>query len=388
MENGKKPPVEESTQTLGFGALSESDVVGSLFEEATPAKTDEEIKNEQNLKDQEINEIIVPGEDAKGKDGDDKGDDKGDNKGDDKSGDDKGGDNDADDDLLKDKLTNDSSEDNWLKVAKELELDVKEDSFDAFKSAYSNKLLALKEEVKTELQIQKKEDLLSTYDVEAQIIIKGLDAGLSLEQIQKPLEKIDNFLKMSDADLVAEDYRLQGWEEDKIEMKVLELTESNKLELTAYEIKQELKAARTEISDKRLQDIEALKTQQEERIKTQLNKETEQIHEQLKTVQQFMESPIKEKHVAHVMDKWKKGEYLEAFKDPKVISEFLLWKEFGEQAQKVLANKKFQEGRDGIVKKLHNVPPIQSGAGAPAATKNESPIGNFSILEGVDSNQL
>lgn len=379
MENDGKSPVEESEQTLGFGALSESDVVGSLFEEAAPAKTEDEIKNDQNQKNQEINEIIIPGEEAKGNEGDNKGDDKGDGK---------GTNGDEGDDLLKDKSTNDSSEDNWLKVAKELELDVKEDSFDAFKSAYSNKLLALKEEVKTELQVQKKDDLLSTYDVEAQIIIKGLDAGLSLEQIQKPLEKIDNFLKMNDADLVAEDYRLQGWEEDKIEAKILDLTEAGKLELTAYEIKQELKTARTEISDKRLQDIEALKTQQEERVKTQLSKETEQIHEQLKTVQQFMESPIKEKHVAHVMDKWKKGEYLEAFKDPVMISKFLLWNEFGEQAQKVLANKKFQEGRDGIVKKLHNVPPMQQGAGAPAASKNESPIGNFSILEGVKDDQL
>jgi hypothetical protein len=388
-----KSPAEEQSSNIGFDKLSNEDVVSSFFEEKVEVSADETARLAAEEQ-QKITEIKIP------ENPDDKanvGDDKGDNKGDDKGADDKSKQGNEPTDDLKlpgeeddksqsdDKSNDDDDSNSWLSVGKALELDVKEDSFDAIKEAFTNKI----EAVKAEVQSVKKEDLIMKYDVEAQIIIKGLEAGLTIEQINKPLDKIDGFLKMSAADLVAEDYRLQGWEEDKIEAKILDLTETGKLELADYEIRKELEATKKEISENRLKDIEALKSQQDLKIKEQLNKESDEIHKELKTVQSFMESPIKEKHVEFVMNKWKNGDYHEAFKDPKLISKFLIWNEFGEQAQKNLANKKFQEGRDGIVKKLHNTPPIvSSGGGTPKTENTESPIGNFSILEGVKAEDL
>lgn len=403
MENNGKTQVDGQEAT-GFAALSDVSA-DSIFDDLTknviedkPNDDKGNITDDQEIKDFEIPDDKKDGNDkSKGDGGDDQSKGKGEDDSNPKPNDEKGGEKDNEFKLPGEENDDDSgndggnaSTDNWVDLGKELGFEVKEDSFDVFKKSYEEFKENEKKELEKSIVSKKKDDLLLAYDAEAQLIIKGLDAGLTLEQIQKPFAKIDQYLSMGDADLIAEDLRLQGWPEDKIEKKILDLTETEKLELHAFEIRKSLEDSKKEISLSREKELSDIKAQQEQKMKDTLNKEAEEIHSQLKTVQSFMESPIKEKHINYVMNKWKNGEYHEDFKDPKVIADFLLYKEFGAQGIKNLANKKLQEGRSAVVKKLHNIPPITSGnqGSNTKSNNNESSIGNFAIFEGLSEEQV
>lgn len=397
MENNGKSPAE-GQEAIGFAALSDVSA-DSIFEEFITPTGEKKEDNGSEEEEPEVKEIVVPGEKKDGDDGDDKGGDEKDGKGGDKgNGSEEEEEEEGNEIILpgeepaakKGDSQEEPNTESWTDLAKELGFEIKEDNFEEFKKSYDIFRETEKAELEKEYKVKGKEDLLVSFDPEAQFIIKALDAGLTMDQIQKPFAEIDKFLSLSDADLVAQDLRLQGWPEDKIEAKVLDLTETGKLELNAFEIRKILEDSKKEISLSREKELSDIKTQQEQKVKDTLNKEAEEIHKQLKTVQTFMESPIKDKHIDYVMNKWKNGEYHEAFKDPKKIADFLLYSEFGEQAVKNLANRKLQEGRSKIVKKLHNIPPLTTGnAGSSTkANNNESPVGNFGILEGLTEDQV
>lgn len=270
----------------------------------------------------------------------------------------------------------------WINLGKVRGLDVKENTFESFESALDSKSAADIAAAKLTAKEDAKKEILAEKPAEAMAIIEGLEQGLTIDEILRPTAVIEQLEALSDAELVAEDCRLKNWTDDQIEKHIADLTEREVLEVTAKPLRDILKANREGLAQKQLERFTSLKQSKEAAIVEARTRESEEIKSTLITMKDFMGVPITQRTVDHLIQKWNKGEYHEAFKDSKVISEFLMYKEFGEQGLKALKNREYQRGRDDKAKKLHNIPPIQQNgnAGKVQAAKTVKPEGNFGAL--------
>lgn len=286
---------------------------------------------------------------------------------------------------IKDPLLNDVDGE-WLPIAKELDLTIKADTFEDFKIAFKEKMDAIKNESVT----AKKEDIISSFKPESQLMILGLENGLTMEQINKPFASIDNFLAMNDVDLVAEDLKLSGMPEALVEKEITRLSDANLMDVEAFKIRKFLTDEKETMKTQSIKDLNDLSAKNEQRKIDLIAKDTTEIHSSLKSITKVLESNIGEKHIDFVLNKYKKGEYQELLKDSNFVAKAILHHEFGEKAASLLAKKKFDEGRNGIVNKLHNIPPIVNGPGGQTVVTQSSSevIGNFAFLEGLNAEDL
>lgn len=398
--------VDPKVSLSGLEALSETDVIDSIFSDA-PEKEENDNdgtdapNNEQNENLHDIQDLEIPGDKSSEKKEEDKkaGDEKVDNKEVDKK--DKKEDvvNDDEDELeipgeeKKPEIkAGEEEESSWVAVAKDLGYELKEDSYESFKTVLESEKTKIREEVLAEYKTKEKDEVIKELPLEAQMVVLGLQSGLTLEQINKPFQQIDDLLALSDVDLIAKDLELQDMSPELVEKKLLLMQEKDgEIEIEAFQIRKFLNDSKNQLKEKNLNDLTALK-QKREAEKTQLiQKDTNEIHESLKKTPKILESKISDKHVNYVVEKWKKGEYQALFKDSDFIAQALLQYEFGDKAASLLAKKKFEEGRNGIVNKLHNIPVKTKGSqGQSVVPKSgsDTPIGNFGFLNEISPDEL
>lgn len=286
------------------------------------------------------------------------------------------------------KLPTDKKEDgededsNWLNVSKKLDIDLKEDSFEAFETAYKTKIETVRKEEKALALKSKWTEEIISLPVEAQATIIGLKNGMSLEEVTAPLKRLEELKVMDDADLIALDFKGQGYDDEYVEMKIAKLAENGDLELTAKEIRKVISDSEKEIKDNHLTRIKEIDENNKKLIQETRDKETASIKEKLGTIKQFMDTPVSEKVVNYLVKNWEQGKYHEDFKNPDLLAEFLIYKEFGEQGIKNMKQKAYERGRDEKANKLHNIPPvIKSGGSTTKSGEATSPIGNFGALD-------
>lgn len=376
-------------QKVGFDQLSENDVVSSLFE--TEEKQEEKIEEKKEEKKEEL-EIKVPGDEEKKEE---KKEEKSEEKSEEKKEEKKEEEDLADEIKLpgeeekqEEKKEGAVAEDSWLPVAKELGYELKTDSFDAFKEIIIAEKAKIIADAKKEAESIAKDDIIKKYPVEAQVLIQGLETGLTIDQLQKPFETIDELLRLSDEDLVSKDRELQEMPADLIEKEILSLSDKDQLQLEAFRLRKLLKDGRENAKASQLEQIKALAEKRKNETIAAKAKDADEIEKELKATTQFMGAAIKEKHIKFLMDKWRKGEYQDVFKDSKTVSKMLLYLEFGETATGLLAQRKFEEGKSGIVDKLHVIPPKPKGSGSSIVKQEEGEKKGFGILEGVTADDL
>lgn len=252
----------------------------------------------------------------------------------------------------------------WKDVAKEVGLELKEDSFDELKSALEAKIT----------------DNLSKYEPETQRIIKFTESGGSIDDFVEPFKKVDSLISMADADLVAQHFKVKQWDETKAQTKIEQMAESGELETFAEELRVSLKEYRNEVKDtiinERIKATEAHKAKMQNAYKDEAVK----IKSTLEQTKEFLGTPLSEENRSKIAAKYANGDYENDFKDPKVISDFLLFKEFGEKGINNLKKKLEYEVKKQYQNDRHNVPPKDSNAGAMA--NNSSQAGDpWSALE-------
>lgn len=270
----------------------------------------------------------------------------------------------------------------WTALAKTQGFDITENSFDAFEKGVTAKFEVEKVAIKESAVKEAKESFLSEKPAEVMAIVEGLEAGYSIDEILEPKRNIEKLEALSDAELVAEDCRLNNWPQGIIDKHIADLTERDTLDVTAQPLRDILKSNKETLASKQLEQLATLKQSKAASELKVRERESDEIKNTLVSMKTYMDVPITDSVVNHVQQKWNKGEYHEAFKESKTIAEFLMYKEFGEQGLKALKNREYQRGRDEKASKLHNIPPVQKTGGKATTQQSVRAEGNFGALPG------
>jgi len=255
----------------------------------------------------------------------------------------------------------------WIAVAKAKGLDITEDSFEAYSEAFDAKLKAVEESAKSITL----DTILSSVKPETAAIIKLMEMGVSEESILAPTANIDNFLSMEDAQLIREDLKLQGWDDDRIDTELEIQAEKGWLKHNADTIRLALNTSKKEIIEQREAILNQYTQNKEKAVLEQRQKEVVQFKEALNTVSSFMNVNISAEAKEAIIAKFNRGDYDQQLNDPKSKVELILFKDLGQKALKHIENTAFQKGREDKTKALLNIPPVKGNVAKAAKDNNQ-----------------
>lgn len=266
----------------------------------------------------------------------------------------------------------------WAPAAKEIGFEIPTDNFEEFKKGLDN-------HYKNKYEVN-----LGKYDSETQQFIEFLENGGTVKDFLDPLKPVNDVKSLSDVDLVVRDLELRDWPQDKIDAEITRMTENEKVDeiaLTAFKLREQLNVIEENIKSRVIES----KTNAEKRKDTyKQNATAEQlsaIKNSLNTVSEFMDTPLSGKHKDFIAKNWADGKYANIINDPKAMSKFLLFHEFGEQGIANLKNKAKEEAKLAYKNDRHNIPPLTGTGGGQvkgASTSNQQAEGNWSALEGFN----
>lgn len=272
---------------------------------------------------------------------------------------------------------NEAPEDSWLALAKSKNLEIAEDSLEAYEAAITAPLLSKIEEVKN----SKVEDYLAEIDPNIRMEIELNKAGLTKEQIEAPFKDIQRYRSLNPVELVREDMvgnmlKLRDVdvlsEEDKafIDTEIEKKVESGEINHDHKKLMLFIDSWEKQIKDERQEIVNKYKINSAKASEEKLSNEIASVSKALSETQSFMGSTIGKNSLTFVADKYSKGEYNQLLKDPKFIAKALLDYELGEKAYTAAIAKSEAKGRMSITKELHNTPPLDKvGAGKSTTTE-------------------
>ena len=272
------------------------------------------------------------------------------------------------------------TEQNWINLAKVKGVEITEDSFDAYNKALDTKY---ETDLNTKIEAvrQEKIDLeLNKLPIEAVAIIEGIKEGLTYEDVMAPVKAIEGLLALTNEELVAEDLRLQGWEETLIDKKIADLIETDRLDVEAQPLRVILNNNKKVVAQNQVDKFTQMQQQRVEHEKQVRAAESETIKNTITSMKEYMGVPITPELVNYVTQKWNKGEYHESLKDSKKIADFIMNEEFGEQGKKALAKREYDRGLAEKANKLHNIPPVSKTGTVVIPQTSTKAEGNFGAL--------
>lgn len=247
----------------------------------------------------------------------------------------------------------------WETLKADFNLDVKEEKPEAYKEAI-NKLIETKAE---EVRSQSLDKLMEKESIEVQekyLFAKNGDAIA----INGQLATISAFKNLDNVSLVEQDLRLKGFDPEAIETKMALLVENNQIDATAEPLRKLLNEAEQTTLAEKTAFVQSLREKQQNSAIQQKENLATGTADYFKTFKEFMGTPVndktKENMQQYIVNGVKEGKYSNVLK-PTELAEWILYKEFGNQAVSNVKTKAFAEGRDTKTKDLHNVPPKQNG---------------------------
>jgi hypothetical protein len=259
----------------------------------------------------------------------------------------------------------------FLALAKEMGVEIQEESFEAYKAAIESKIESAK--------ALTKDVILAGLPPEAATTIKLLEMGWSLEDISAPTQKIDKYLSMDSAELIREDRKLLGWDEERIDTELTYLTDKGFLDHEANGMRDALKNQRENIIQQRDQTLADYAQNKDKVAQQQKEQEVSQIKQAISDMDKFMDVPLAKDARDAIAIKLSRGDYDSLFSDPKIRAEFIMYKELGEKAAKHIERTSFEKGRATITKKLLNIPPVESQTGKKVVETNQN-INNWDAI--------
>lgn len=283
---------------------------------------------------------------------------------------------------LDDDTSEEAPEGSWIAYAKDKGIELAEDSVEAYEKAILEPL----QKQLAEVDSKKMEDYFHDLEPELRMKIELQKAGMTLEEIDAPLNRINSYKSLDSVQLYREDLTAKieqireltdtdrAWIDAEVEKKV----ESGEVEHEATRIKLELDAIEKQIVSERQQIIEKYK-ENKDRFLTERNRaESESVTKALNELSEFMSSPISPEVKKGLTERFNNGKYNQLLNDPIMKAKFIAFVELGEKAQKNLEAKSYMKGKLEIANKLHNTPPKQTGGAGVSMTTQKT--GNFELL--------
>ncbi len=252
-------------------------------------------------------------------------------------------------------------------LAKELGVDIAEESFEAFKESFVSK--AEFEKIKE----QTTESLFQQLSPEVAAALKLKEMGVPDEQILIPTANIDKYLSLTDAELYRAELEAKKiYNEAEIELLMEKATaEDGNITVQAGIIRKDLEASKANLLARRDEIINQYTEQKKSADLQRKQAEVTQVKEALYNMKEFLGSPISDQIREALFAKYQNGAYDKDFADSKYKAEYIMKKEFGDKIAKHLQNKAFAAGEEKVTKKLSNIPEVKSTAVSKADTNNQ-----------------
>jgi len=269
----------------------------------------------------------------------------------------------------------------YAALAKGMEVEVADESFDSFKAAVEAKYNAKIEEAKK----QSTESVFATLKPETVAALKLIEMGVPEADVFAPTKQIDQWLSLDDMALVREDIRLahKDWDDAKIDTEMEIITEKGWSKHLADSIREGLNNDKKAIADNRETLLQQYTENKNKVAIQQKEQERTQFKQALDTVPDFMGAKLS-KEVKDVIEiKLNRGDYDNILNDPKSKLNLILYTELGEKARKRIEDTAFNKGRDTIAKNLMKIPPVEGHIAKKVVETNQisGPLAAFKDFE-------
>ena len=265
------------------------------------------------------------------------------------------------------------AEDSWIALAKEQGLEIAEDSFEAVKEALTKPLM----EKLAEVDGKKMEDYFGDLSPKTRMEIELQKTGMTLDEINAPLENIKTYKAMSDVELYREDLvlRYPNASQEFIDADVEKAVESGQVSHDATRLRLDLDNMESSINAERQTIIDKYKVESIRQAETKRVNEIESISKALNEVPSFMGSVIAAESKAAMAKRYGDGKYDQILKDPDFIAKALMYHELGQKAYEAAIAKSEAKGKLAITKNLHNTPPLDNVGAGKSITPQEQLTG-------------
>lgn len=274
-------------------------------------------------------------------------------------------------------------EGDWRGVAQDLGITIKENSWEAFQNTFKENFVP-KAEVEAAKQISK-EQVLAQFEPELAAAIELVDLGVPKELIFEPTKIVDGYLALDDAALLREDLKARGYTEEMIDTKMETFIEEGKVKAQADILRHELGLEKQKILNTRTQIVQERKAAREQAAIQQKEQEFIQMKEALNNTSDFMGTTLSNAVKEQLIKKIQSGAYDKEFSNPQAKIAYVLQKELGQKFTEQIKNKFLSKGKDDVMKKLSNVPPIKGQTAAVQKPDNTPTDENnpFAALKGL-----
>lgn len=261
--------------------------------------------------------------------------------------------------------------DGWKTLAKDMfELDIAEDKPEVFKAKLD------------EYYAKKYETNLGKYNAETQLFIQALEGGMTVQEYLEPLKQIHELKALTNVELMEQELKMRKWDDKLIEKEITRLVKDDLIDVEAQKVREALDRVEQSTSQKILNAKAEAQKRTDTYKQQSAASELKAIKESLNTVSDFMETPLKAKHKDYITQKYEAGAYKDAFNDPKVRAEFLLYLEFGKAGVENLKNKTMEAAKLTYKNDRHNIPPVPLEGGAQPAGGADTKKNNGGKAEG------
>ena len=270
-------------------------------------------------------------------------------------------------------------EDSWLALAKSKNLEIAEDTLEAYEAAVTAPLLAQIEQAKT----AKVEDYLAEIDPQIRMEIELNKAGLSYEDIKAPLENIARYRSMNPVELVREDLTLkisnirELTDEDKafIDAEIEKKVESGEINHDHKRLMLVLDESEKQVKYEQQSIIDRYKINNAKQLEEKRSNEIASVSKALSETPSFMGSVVAKESLEAMAKKYSDGKYDHILNDPAKKAEFIMYHELGKKAYDAAIAKSKAEGHLKVVKELHNTPPVDKLGAGVSTTTHETKTG-------------
>lgn len=270
-------------------------------------------------------------------------------------------------------------EDSWLALAKSKNLEIAEDTLEAYEAAVTAPLLAQIEQAKT----AKVEDYLAEIDPQIRMEIELNKAGLSYEDIKAPLENIARYRSMNPVELVREDLTLkisnirELTDEDKafIDAEIEKKVESGEINHDHKRLMLVLDENEKQVKYEQQSIIDRYKINNAKQLEEKRSNEIASVSKALSETPSFMGSVVAKESLEAMAKKYSDGKYDHILNDPAKKAEFIMYHELGKKAYDAAIAKSKAEGHLKVVKELHNTPPVDKLGAGVSTTTHETKTG-------------
>lgn len=217
------------------------------------------------------------------------------------------------------------------------------------------------------------EQVPETNRSEAKLYFDLMAQGLTLEQINAPINSIRELKALSPEQLIRKNLEgLPGWDSAMVDSEMEKLVEKGAIDIEHKKLILYLDGQENQINSERQQQINIYNQKQQHLSEQKRQQELSSFKTTLDRMPEFMGLKLNDDVKRTISSEYENGAAQNLLKNPEKVAKFMLWEKFGERALKYQKDRVLEQLTLEKAKLQHNVPTVQSGNQNRTSTTNES----------------